>query len=158
MSELAATRTLPPPSMKDVIVSTFIFPPKSENNPKWYHRLLVQGGKYFILIYNTKINLPSTDGEKMIKWSYRNCPYLIKDRDGSSAVLNVRSKPRSETVTTELKQTLYSCFFYIPVYTLAIKKWQKIKTQSNIFLMLEKKKKWSSKTFIKSLWIDRRII
>lgn len=29
MSELAATRTFPPPSMKEVIVSTLMFPPKS---------------------------------------------------------------------------------------------------------------------------------
>lgn len=52
------------------------------------------------------VNLPSTDGEKIIKWSYRNWPYLIKDREGSSAVLNVRSKPRSErgdTLSEELK-------------------------------------------------------
>lgn len=34
ISELAAIKTLPPPSMKDVIVSTFIFPPKSENKCK----------------------------------------------------------------------------------------------------------------------------
>lgn len=32
----------------------------------------------------------------MIKWSYRNWPYLINDREGSSAVLNVMSNPRSE--------------------------------------------------------------
>lgn len=52
------------------------------------------------------VNLPSTDGEKIIKWSYRNWPYLINDREGSSAVLNVRSKPRSErgdTLSEELK-------------------------------------------------------
>lgn len=31
MSELAATRTLPPPSMNAVMVSTLMFPPKSES-------------------------------------------------------------------------------------------------------------------------------
>ena len=42
-------------------------------------------------------NLPSTDGEKMMRWSYKNSPYFTRDRLPSSADLNVNSKPRSET-------------------------------------------------------------
>lgn len=34
MSELAATRTLPPPSIKVLMVSTLIFPPKSERSTR----------------------------------------------------------------------------------------------------------------------------
>ena len=34
MSELAATRTLPPPSIKALMVSTLIFPPKSERSTR----------------------------------------------------------------------------------------------------------------------------
>lgn len=39
----------------------------------------------------------------MIKWSYRNWPYLMRESEGSSAVLNVRSKPRSEKHTGKKK-------------------------------------------------------
>lgn len=46
-------------------------------------------------------SVPSTDGEKMMRWSYRNWPYLIRESEGSSAVLNVRSKPRSEELMRE---------------------------------------------------------
>lgn len=39
--------------------------------------------------------VPSTDGEKMMRLSKRNSPYLMRDRLGSSALLKVSSKPRS---------------------------------------------------------------
>lgn len=96
MSELAATRTLPPPSMKDVIVSTFIFPPKSADDKKVFTFRKKSPATIYLFFVLTLRNSPSTDGEKIIKWSYRNWPYLISDREGSSAVLKVMSNPRSE--------------------------------------------------------------
>lgn len=39
------------------------------------------------------------DGEKMMRLSYRNSPYFIRDRPASSAVRKVRSKPLSAART-----------------------------------------------------------
>ena len=118
ISELAATSTFPPPSMKDVIVSTLMFPPKSTGgkNRKLFliHWDNDDACNYIVDFEEKKKtwNLPSTDGAKMIKWSYTNWPYLIRDREGSSAVLNVMSKPRSEkrnTISAALKHVMHFC-------------------------------------------------
>ena len=64
---------------------------------------------------NKTDDLPSTDGENIMRLSYKCKPYLVSSKPASSADLNVKSKPRSKhkifyllgnTQETKYKSTL----------------------------------------------------
>jgi len=55
---------------------------------------------------------PSTDGEKITMFSYMDSPYLTSDKEESSAVLKVKSKPRS---VTDSKSTFYRMLIVIGI-------------------------------------------